>query len=247
MGRRTLLVLASLLLASLGTALVWMYVQSADRRALDGAATVTVYVPNVPLRANETWEQARDASTLTTLSTKVVPAASVTAADAGRLTGQVLGQAVPAGMALTTPMFTTPSEQTEAGLDPKKFAIEVSLSDPQRVAGLLHAGSQVTILATTTTSGSGTANGSAAAKADSRTQVLLDAVKVLSPGTSSTTASKVPQSLVTLEVDLQQAKKLAFAQSSGEGGAQLWMILRGSSQVPADSGQAVDGTNLFSK
>jgi pilus assembly protein CpaB len=33
MGRRTLLLIASILVAALGTALIWLYVQGADNRA----------------------------------------------------------------------------------------------------------------------------------------------------------------------------------------------------------------------
>ena len=41
MGRRTLLLIASILVAALGTALIWLYVQGADTRAQAGEAQVT--------------------------------------------------------------------------------------------------------------------------------------------------------------------------------------------------------------
>ena len=44
MGRRTLLLIASILVAALGTALIWLYVQGADTRAVSGETEVPVYV-----------------------------------------------------------------------------------------------------------------------------------------------------------------------------------------------------------
>src|SRR3954453_21147604 len=42
MGRRTLLLIASILVAALGTALIWLYVQGADNKARQAASLVSV-------------------------------------------------------------------------------------------------------------------------------------------------------------------------------------------------------------
>ncbi len=44
MGRRTLLLIASILVAALGTALIWLYVQGADTRAQADTSLVQVWV-----------------------------------------------------------------------------------------------------------------------------------------------------------------------------------------------------------
>src|ERR687883_506893 len=44
MGRRTLLLIASILVAALGTALIWLYVQGAEARAQAGEAQVKLMV-----------------------------------------------------------------------------------------------------------------------------------------------------------------------------------------------------------
>src|SRR5689334_7278972 len=51
MGRRTLLLIASILVAALGTALIWLYVQGADTRAAAGTAQVQVLVAGNTVKA----------------------------------------------------------------------------------------------------------------------------------------------------------------------------------------------------
>ena len=53
MGRRTLLLIASILVAALGTALIWLYVQGADTRAVSSENQVPVYVAAAPLTAGQ--------------------------------------------------------------------------------------------------------------------------------------------------------------------------------------------------
>ena len=50
MGRRTLLLIASILVAALGTALIWLYVQGADSRAEATTTQVEVVVAR-------TWQE----------------------------------------------------------------------------------------------------------------------------------------------------------------------------------------------
>ena len=57
MGRRTLLLIASILVAALGTALIWLYVQGADKRAAAGTAQVQVLVAANTVRAGQPASQ----------------------------------------------------------------------------------------------------------------------------------------------------------------------------------------------
>src|SRR3954451_19363646 len=51
MARRTLLLIASILVAAIGTALIWLYVQGAETRAQGDEAQVPVYVSSSTVAA----------------------------------------------------------------------------------------------------------------------------------------------------------------------------------------------------
>jgi pilus assembly protein CpaB len=237
MARRTLLVIAAIQVAAIGTARVWYYVQSADERARAGQAVVTVYLPRRALDSGTPLQTALDGSDPTVLLSKGVPPSSITAADLAGLAGKVLKQPVPAGQTLTTGMFTAPGGAASmTGLKEDKLAIEVSLADPNRAAGLLHAGSEIAVFATSTTpEGATAAQGATAAKAR-KTWLLLENVKVLSGGSAAAGpqgggTAGVPQANVVLEVDQVQAQKVILTQAGGNSPV-LWFALRGSATVP---------------
>jgi pilus assembly protein CpaB len=227
MGRRTLLLIASLLVAALGTALIWLYVQSADSRAQAGEAQVEVLVAKEPVLAGTPAEQIR-------LGERRFPRSFVASYGPGLVTDpkEIQGYAVTpivAGVPLMAGQFgkvlspPTPPVQ----LDPAKLALQVSLPDPQRLAGLLQPGSMIRIYVATEDK----------AKGDTRADVLLDHVKVLASGpvteSNGTTAkAQVPQAIVTLELRDDQARQLVRTQSQGSGTNSLWFGLLGT-RTPA--------------
>jgi pilus assembly protein CpaB len=228
MGRRTLLLIASILVAALGTALIWLYVQGADSRAQAGEAQVQVLVANQTVEAGTPVDQI-------SLGERRLPQSFVAAfgrslvTDPKKIQGYAMTRIV-AGMPLladqfgSSPLAPTPPVQ----LNPTKLALQVSLPDPQRLAGLLQPGSLIRIFVTT----QGTTKGSANA------QILLDHVKVLASGPvtetngSTTEKAQVPQAIVTLELASDQAKLLVATQAQASGGNNLWFGLLGS-QVKA--------------
>ena len=58
MGRRTILLITALVVAALGTALVFLYVQSADDRALEGQEQVEVLFATQEIPVGQTAETA---------------------------------------------------------------------------------------------------------------------------------------------------------------------------------------------
>src|ERR687884_444394 len=127
MGRRTLLLIASILVAALGTALIWLYVQGADARAQQGKALVTAYFLNRKVEAGARPEEALGAATPKQVPTDV-------AADAltspQQVPGLVLADAAAPGQILLRSMFGT---NTSAGAVPGHGIITISVSDPHRV------------------------------------------------------------------------------------------------------------------
>ena len=224
MGRRTLLLIASILVAALGTALIWLYVQGADNRAAAGSSQVEVYVasqdypPGTLAKSIVPVRRAYPQAVVDSLGPNLIT-------DPQRLDGYAQTNIV-AGLPLLANEFgVQPSAPTPAvQLAPDKLALQVTLPDPQRLAGLLQPGSLIRIF--------GSVDQGKTAKCATVTKVLLDQVKVLASGPVSqpSTAVKadVPQAIVTLELSNQQALDIVATQTEGSGGKNLWFGLLGS-------------------
>jgi pilus assembly protein CpaB len=225
MGRRTLLLIASILVAALGTALIWLYVQGADTRALAGENQVSVYVAARQVAAGQSV-------TPEIATVKQFPQSVVTGLGEGvvRNTSQIQGYArtdITPGLPLLTTQFS--GEQTvpapAVALAPDEVAMQVTLPDPQRLAGLLQPGSRIRVYAQMK-NGSGKPG----------VGVLFQNVKVLSAGpvtdTTSDTKTSVPQAIVTLALTGQQPKALVLAQAAGTG--TLWFGLLPAGKISDD-------------
>jgi pilus assembly protein CpaB len=230
MGRRTLLLIASILVAALGTALIWLYVQGADNRAQSGEAQVRTIV------SLSTVDPGTSATSLQ-LRERTFPRSFVDSFGPGLITDptKIQGYAqtrIVAGMPLLSDQFgNTPTAPTPAvEFDPSKLVMEFSLPDPQRLAGILQPGDLIRIFVAQQT-------GTKAPEA----KVLLDKVKVVTSGPVAATANnsttggraQVPQANVTLEVSNDQALTLVQTQSQGSGGNNLWFGLLGTKTPPA--------------
>jgi pilus assembly protein CpaB len=238
MGRRTLLLIASILVAALGTALIWLYVQGADTRAVRSENQVSVYVAAQPLTAGAAvgpkiaMVKQFPQSVVAALHDSLVTSTS-------EIQGYAKTDIVP-GLPLLTSQFTgqqvTPAPAVNLRRD--EVAMQVTLPDPQRLAGLLQPGSHIRVYAqmkqknTAGTSGVG---------------VLFQDVRVLgvgpatgataTTGTTGTAKTEVPQAIITLALHDRQPKALVLAM--GSGGGTLWFGL-----LPAGNAGKDDGSVL---
>jgi pilus assembly protein CpaB len=236
MGRRTLLLIASILVAALGTALIWLYVQGADTRAQAGEAQVKAFVSATTVDAGTSVSalQFRERSFPRSF---VDSFGSGLVTDPSKIQGYTQTRIV-AGMPLLSDQFgNTPTAPTPAvEFDPSKLVMQVSLPDPQRLAGILQPGDLIRIFV---------AQQSGAKVPEAK--VLLDKVKVVASGPVAATPNnsatggraQVPQAIVTLEVSNEQALTLVQTQSQGSGGNNLWFGLLGTKTPPV---QALGGT-----
>jgi pilus assembly protein CpaB len=139
MGRRTLLLIASILIAALGTSLIWLYVQGADTRGQQGSDLVQAlfFTQNVPA--------GKDASTPGLTVPKLVPAsiAATAVTNPAALAGHRLTVPAFAGQMLVPQMLGT--QQT--GRFPKDGAVAISISEPNRVPADLTPGDVVDVYA----------------------------------------------------------------------------------------------------
>ncbi len=226
MGRRTTLLIASILVAALGTALVYLWARGADQRAQHNQETIGVVFARGEIVPGTS---AKTALSLNLLETRQMPQAYVPSSAVH--TVDELGDDVAAGViapnqVVVQAMFAPAGQSGGANaLPPKKLAVAVPLSDPARVAGSLVPLSEVTIFVTMQDQTTGAV----------ATRVLLKDVTVLKVGAtgasttstsqSSQTAPKeqVPNTILTLALSTKEAQAVILANKSGE----LWFGLRG--------------------
>lgn len=243
MGRRTLLLIAALVVAALGTVLIFVYVQNLENDAYKGAKLVEVLVatedvaPGTP--ASEA--SANGAFELQTLPLDATASGSVSNIEL--IADQVALAPVFKGQQILLQMFGAPEQTSALSVPDGQLAISVQLGDPERVAGFLTPGSDVAIFATVTGGAEGAANA---------TQVLLEEVQVIGVGTTTVTTQtttteggeqtteEVPRTVLTLAVDQQEAQKIISAQSVGE----LYFGLRGP-DAKVNAGRPTNSENLF--
>lgn len=136
--RRTLLAITAVLLATVGTALLYVYVASADARAQQGIESRKVLVAAVDLPAGTPSGQMRVVSR-SMPAFGVVPQALT---ELGPVQGKVLTVPVLAGEQLSARMFDARSSN---GLTPGNRGVSVAIGDANRVASLLKNGDTVAV------------------------------------------------------------------------------------------------------
>ncbi len=218
MGRRTILLIAALSVAALGTVLVWMYAAKAKDAALAGQELVQVLVATHTIEVGTTGAEisANGYAELRKVPLDYVPSGAIS--DLTPVVDQAAVSTIFAGQVLLSGMFGA-QQQTGVGLPLPEgtMAVSVSLGDPQRVAGFVRPGSEVAIFVT--------AEG-IAGKPQTQTALLLPRVPVVAvgPSTASPTASaadgtsnteSIPTAILTLALTQKQAQQVVQAQTSG--------------------------------
>jgi pilus assembly protein CpaB len=221
MGRRTVLLIAAIVVAALGAALVWMYANRADERAQADAAPVQVLVATLDIGAGTSGAAISEAAAveLRTLPSASVPPGALS--DLTPVTDLVTLGPVFAGQVLLQQIFGT---QQQAGgglaLPEGTMGIAISLGDPERVAGFVKPGSQVALF--TTAEGVG-------GVAEQQTTILLPKVLVAAVGPTvvaqaaegAANTEAIPTAIMTLALTQEEAQKVILAAQT----TQLYMGL----------------------
>lgn len=214
MGRRLALLIAAVLVAAVGTILVFVYVQRADDRAIADQEPVTVLVAKTAIAAGT---RVIDAANAGAFLSKELPQSAVAPgalSSTEPIKDQVaLGTIFP-GQQLLTGMFgATAASTSSIAIPPGQIAASFSFGDPQRVAGFVQPGSNIVIFLT-----------SSLDKNVSSTRVLLPKVTVIAVGPTTITPpadpaqanpEALPRAMLTLALTQAQAQKLIFAQGNG--------------------------------
>lgn len=230
MGRRTLLVIASVLVAAMGTALIWAYVQSADERARgDWQDKVTVLLATEPIAAGSNAQAIEARTEPRQIPQALAPERPLTSATkVGKRTTTV---PILAGQYIIEGQFTKAEVLT--GVPENRMALAVDMQDPNRVASLLQPESHVAVYGLIT------------AKTGTTIKMLLSDVRVIAVGGTTTarnadgnpakvgTESGVSTALVTLDVRGKEATELMYYQQTGS--LYFTLLGKGAKGDPSDT------------
>ncbi len=242
MGRRTILLVAALGVAALGTLLVFLYANNANSRAQADNEPVNVLVAKTTVSTGTSGSAAQSSGAFVT---KSVPRSAVAPGAVSVVTpiaDQVALSPIYAGQQILAQQFGETSETASVSSLPipkGKLAVSVQLGDPARVAGFVEPGSKVAVFVTME------------GRDQKSVRLLIPSVQVIAAGPTtlvSAASSKsdganteeLPKALLTLAVDQKQAEKLILGQT--EGG--LYFGLLNDSSKVAPSGGTLE-TNLF--
>ncbi len=219
MDRRRILLVVAVVVALLGTALVFLYVRGSDARAEERFDTVDVLRAVAPIEAGETIDDAAANGKLALQPVARDYLLPNYQTSVESLSGSVATVRILAGEQIVTDKFGAEAEAQASALSLSKgeIAISLSLSDTARVAGFINPGSQVAIFL------NGTDPSGAA-----YSRLLLPKVQVIAVGSTSTTQTtttspegtqtteELPKTLMTLALNQADAERVLFAQVSGE-------------------------------
>jgi pilus assembly protein CpaB len=241
MGRRTVLLSAALVVAAVGTMIVFLYAKGADDRARADQELVAVLVAKSDISTGTTAQSAQSAGAFElreVAAESVVPGAL---SDIAPVQDQVVITNVFAGQQVLSQQFGANAASGGLPIPDGKMAVSVQLGDPERVAGFVQPGSEVAVFVTIENNGSDT------------TRLLIPRVEVIAAGpttlvqlatkdsSGNENTEELPRAILTLAVDQKQAEKLIYGTTNGAG---YFALLTEDTSLPGGGG--VSENNLFS-
>lgn len=235
MGRRSALLITGLVVAALGTLLVFLYTNNVQNTVSAEGELVDVYVATAPVKVGS--PAAEVAVEQKTLPQSAVPAGAIT--DLATIEGQFAIVPIAQGQVALATMFGQPSEVSSLAIPEGKMGVAVQLDDAQRVAGFVIPGSEVAVFATVETGDV------------TETRLLLPRATVAAVGPTtvvsrttgegeSANTEEIPTAILTLALDQAEAQKLIFATDQ----SRLYFALLTPQSVTAP-GPGVTSATLF--
>lgn len=248
MARRSVLLIAAIGIAALGTALIVLYVRGVDARAAEGQELVEVLTATEVIDAGETVKHAQSSGKLETTEVTRESAADGALSSASSIDDlAALGTIYPGEQILASKFGEAGAAETLAIPD-DKLAISVELTDPARVAGFVNPGSSVAIFVSADPElylPDGQTR-----KLPQYTGLLLPKVQVIGVGTTTVqtrtvtteegeeTTEEIPRTILTVAVDQKDAEKVIYGSRNGE---LAFALLNDESKASPDDGvTAVD-------
>lgn len=207
MARRTVLLVAAIVVAALGAVLVGVYVHNVKQNELAKQHPVEVLVAKKVIPAGTTGAAAAADGAL---EKKTIPRDAVASSDVlddiKPVQDLVTNSPIFPGEQIMKAKFGKPGDSSRLTIsDDGTMAVSISLSDPNRVDGYVIPGSNVAVFLTTKTG----------------TKLLLPSATVIAVGSrtlvpsSGQNATQSDTSVVTFGVSQADAQKLIYAQTAG--------------------------------
>lgn len=214
MARRTVLLVAAILVAALGTVLVTLYVHNVNQNSLAKQKPVRVLIAKKVIPAGTTGAAAAAEGALQQV---MIPSDAVASSDVlndiRTVANLVTNAPIFPGEQILKAKFGKPGDSTALSIpDPGTIAVSISLGAAARVNGFVVPGSHVTVFIT----------------AKNTTRVLLPDAKVIAIGartlvpSSGQGSSSTTSDIVTFGLSQADAIKLISAQTTGS----LYLALR---------------------
>jgi Flp pilus assembly protein CpaB len=149
MSRRTVALVMAVVLAAIATVALISYVHSLENKAFAGTVLTRVYVAKEDIPAGVTGDTAQSTGLISAqqVPKKVVPDGAINSLD--QIRGKVAGVTILKGEVVVDRRFVAPG--TAGGLalpvPPDKQAVSVEVGVPPGVAGFIHEGNKVSLLA----------------------------------------------------------------------------------------------------
>jgi len=207
MGRRTLLLIVALVLAAVGTVLVFMYAQNAQNVATQGQTLKKVLVAKTAIEVGTTGAAAAASGAFIEEELPSTAIADGAIDDAAPLASLVTVVPVFPGQQIISQQWGAVALSTGLSIPEGKIAVSIQLGDPERVAGFIAPGSIVAVFAT----------------GGPTIKLLLSGVEVIAVGPttivsrstgtgSSANVEQIPTAILTLALNQTDAEKIIFAQ-----------------------------------
>ena len=229
MGRRTVLLVVAVLIAALGTTLVFVYANGANDRALADQKPVKVLFAKSMIAPGTS---ASDASKAGAFELKEIASNSTAPGALSDITPiadkVALSQIFP-GEQIIAAKFGDRGSVSALPIPAGKVGVSVQLADPARVAGFVQPGSNVAVFVTMTPDKGNASTQNGAQAGQNFTRVLLPKAEVVAVGpttfinatstnqsTGQSNTEQVPKAILTLALDQVETQKLIYASQNGE-------------------------------
>jgi pilus assembly protein CpaB len=221
--------LVAILVAALGSTLVFLYVQGINDRAIEKQNPVQVLTATDVINPGESLDDAQAAGKLALTDiaqANVLPGALTSTAS---IQGQLALTTIYKGEQILPEKFGTTAAAGGALVIPKgKVALSVELSDYARVAGFVAPGSHVAIYVCVHAIRTPAGDDFTSSLTCQGVQILLSDVEVLAAGatslttttstdsTGASTTEQIPKTILTIAVDEQDSKRVVLADANSD-------------------------------
>lgn len=222
MARRSALLIAAVIIAALGTAMIVLYVNGIDDRATEGQELVEVLTATSVIEAGEAVSVAQEAGKFEAKEVRREDMVDGALNNTESITDLVALGTVYPGEQIISARFGSLSDVENLVIPDDKMAISVELTDFERVAGFVNPGSEVAIFGTVATPVRRLPDGTEETLA-SIARIILARVPVIGVGTTSVgsrtvtteegaqVTEQVPRTILTVAVTQEEAEKLILA------------------------------------